>query len=110
MFQNYKKTLRNLEHRLYIVFRSETLPFPTGNTAQRAAVFPGPGTSRRYARKDRQKMTNVEYYNYVIERIAQKRKKAHPYGEDTTAEEMNALLTSIAASLACIADHFEGEK
>ena len=51
--------------------------------------------------------TNVEYFNCVVEKIVQRRKKAHPYGEDTTEEDMNDLLTSIAASLARIADALE---
>lgn len=54
--------------------------------------------------------TNVEYFNRVVEKIIERRRKAHPYEEDTTAEDMNDLLTSIAASLARIADHLEDEK
>lgn len=54
-------------------------------------------------------MDCIDYFNNVIEKINQRTRKAHPYGDDVTQENIVDLLTSIANSLAVIADHLAGD-
>lgn len=54
-------------------------------------------------------MDCIDYFNNVIEKMNARKRKAHPYGEDTTQDDIVDLLASIANSLAVIADHITEE-